>query len=112
MSGDIETPEPPKKGRGNAILTYETVEGIKISLAEIKGDVKNIVDAQVRHDEDNKDHEARLRVQETKLTAYIAGTNANKGQAQWMWSVILPLGSLILQASIAAFTVSHMGATH
>lgn len=84
--------EPVRKGKSNAILTYETVEEIKLGIQEvgIKLDyLSNTVSAQDRrHD----DHEVRIRALELSS----AGNAASRGLGSWLVQLAWPAAGVLI----------------
>lgn len=84
--------EAPRKGRSNAILTYETVEkmalGIQEALLKIDTIRADLSSMGTRHD----DHEVRIRA----LELTIAGSTASRGTATWLWQAAWPAAATVI----------------
>lgn len=84
--------EAPRKGRSNAILTYETVEELKLGIqrVDLKMDRLNekMADIGTEHD----DHELRIRVLELAL----AGSSSTTGFAKWLWQAAIPTVAVVV----------------
>jgi hypothetical protein len=78
--------EPARKGRSNAILTYETVEllnlGIQKALLGIEHLTKKLDDEHALY----IDHEARLRI----LEKAEAGRSSSTGSIKFLYQAIWP----------------------
>ncbi len=74
-----ETPRP--KGRGNAILTYETVARIDNRLASLAEMVKGFAEKQTEQQRSIQDHDTRLRALETAQA--IAAASASTRKEGW-----------------------------
>ncbi|MBK3400416.1 hypothetical protein [Methylobacterium ajmalii] len=93
--------DAPRKGRGNAILTYETVAALDAKLVRLDAKMDGVVDGIRRQEADHADHEARLRFLEGQMAgiaAASAATNAarvsTRTEYQWAWGVLLTVISL------------------
>ncbi|GJE18752.1 hypothetical protein [Methylobacterium marchantiae] len=103
---------PARKGRGNAILTYETVDDIKTQLTRVIVTLESITANQDRHDAGHKDHESRLRVLEAQLIGFMAGATATrttqveaKGDFKWAWAALFTI--IGAGFSLAGFFIKH-----
>lgn len=56
--------DQPRKGRSNAILTYETVDSIQQSLVKVNAKLDRLDEKLEEGRADHDDHEVRLRVLE------------------------------------------------
>lgn len=81
-----DTEEQPRKGRSNAILTYETVEEIKLGIARLDMKVDRLDEKMADIGTEHDDHELRIRVLELAL----AGTTSTTGFAKWIWQAAWP----------------------
>lgn len=88
------TSEAPRKGRSNAILTYETVEEIKLGIQKVDMKVAHVADKLDDVSRAHVDHEVRIRALE--LTA--AGTAASGGTAKFLYGAIWPVAATIISA--------------
>lgn len=84
--------EPPRKGRSNAILTYETVEEIKLGIQRLDLKMDRLDEKTTEIGKEHDDHELRIRVLELAL----AGTSSTTGFAKWLWQAALPAGALVV----------------
>lgn len=100
---NTEDHEVRRKGRGNAILTYETVAEIatKVALLVVKLDV--LGERLSTADQKHADHEVRLRAIELLAAAQGAGGKATKDTALWVWTAALTLS----QIGISLYSVLH-----
>ncbi len=99
MSVSETTSEEPRKGRSNAILTYEKLEELTLGIAsaQLKLDV---LDARMKGFGNNHtDHEIRIRALELTL----AGLAASRGTASWAFSAVWPIATVLIAGiSLAA----------
>lgn len=89
-SNDVE--ETPRKGRSNAILTYETVEDIKLGIQKVDLKLDHLsadVSSQGRRYDD---HEVRIRA----LELTVAGANASRGTATWLVQLAWPAAGVLI----------------
>lgn len=93
--------EPERKGRGNAILTYETVAEIDKKLTEVSTTVVQIKEAVREGNTKHLDHEVRIRALEITTARDTAALAATKSTGSWIWSAILGVGALAV--SVAAY---------
>jgi hypothetical protein len=77
--------ESPRKGRSNAILTYEKVEEISLGIQKALLGIQYLT-KQV--DETQMDHEARLRVLEQNQQANKGQQGASSYILQLLWPII------------------------
>lgn len=85
-SPDADT-ETPRKGRGNAILTYETISGIERSLALVDAKLDRLDEKLDEVGREHDDHEVRLRVLEASNHALSGKTDFSK----WLGPVLISL---------------------
>jgi hypothetical protein len=92
----VSSEETPRKGRSNAILTYETVDEIRLGVQQAILEVR-----QLRHEFEEaastqratySDHEVRIRA----LELTIAGAAASRGTATWLWHAVWPAAAVII----------------
>lgn len=86
MATPEHTEEAPRKGRGNAILTYEKVEEIVLGLQKVDLKLDNLEDKLDDVGKKHDDHEVRIRALE--LTA--AGRTQTTSFAKWIWQAAWP----------------------
>lgn len=84
--------EPPRKGRSNAILTYETVEAIQLGIQRVDLKVSHLGEKLDDVGRAHIDHEVRIRALE--LTA--ARSSGSTSLAQWATPVLLSIGMAVL----------------
>lgn len=84
------TPEPPRKGRGNAILTYETVEEIRLGIQRVDMKVDRLDEKLAEESTKHTDHEVRIRA----LELAFAGTSGGTGFAKWLGPILITLAGL------------------
>ena len=95
MTADMEA---PRKGRSNAILTYETVEEIKLGVQEALLEIRHLGDNIKVVDDKYVDHEARIRVLEAAHNARTGGSS----MAAFLYGAVWPAATVII-AAIALF---------
>lgn len=78
--------EPVRKGRSNAILTYETVEAIKLAIQKVDLNVAHLATKMDDVGKQHIDHEVRIRA----LELTIAGSAGGTGFAKWVYSAMWP----------------------
>lgn len=93
-TADHNTDEAPRKGRSNAILTYEKLEELSLGIQRVDLNVSAIRKDMVGVDEDYKDHEVRLRVLEQAHAARTGST----GAATWIYQAMWPLAMFCMGA--------------
>lgn len=88
----------PRKGRSNAILTYDTVEAIKLGIQQALLGIQHLDDnlSKITSDSHEKfmDHEARLRVLEKSNESTSGGLGVGKFLANQLWPTIMGLVGL------------------
>lgn len=94
-----EPTEPPRKGRSNAILTYETVERILSGLQVVSFKIDHIRADFTASKEVSNDHETRIRALEQTITAIAA----SRGTATWIFQVVWPVAGVAI-AALGYFT--------
>ena len=94
---------PRRKGRGNAILTYETVADLAQKLTRVDGKLDAVLGDLRRQEADHTDHEGRLRRLEEQMTGILAATAAaatartdHKRDFQWVWGGLMTATSVVL----------------
>lgn len=78
--------EPPRKGRSNAILTYETVEQLNLGIQEALIGIKHLTKKLDEEHELYVDHEARIRILERSE----AGRSSSTGAVKFLYQAIWP----------------------
>lgn len=82
-----EHEEPPRKGRSNAILTYETVSGIEQSLVKVDAKLDRLDEKLDDIGREHDDHEVRLRVLERSDHE----RNGKTGFIHWIGPILISL---------------------
>lgn len=95
--------EPQRKGRGNAILTYEKVEQIVLSVQKVDLKLDNLEEKMDLQGRQHDDHELRIRVLEL---AY-AGSSHTATSYRWLYGAIWPLVMFLIAMADKIF--SHLG---
>lgn len=90
--------EPPRKGRSNAILTYETVEEIKLGIQETNLKLDHLAQDVGKQGKTFDDHEARLRALELTQAAFIAANTSKWSTGAFLWSAALGAIAVIISA--------------
>jgi len=85
--------EAPRKGRSNAILTYETVARMDKNLAEANVKLDTVIKTQQAG---HTDHEVRLRVVETSVTAMQAERRQSSLTWTWVWPSLFSATTVII----------------
>lgn len=87
------TPPAPRKGRSNAIVTYETIESIKLGVQQAILGIQHLDDNISKQGTDAHekfmDHEARLRVLEKSNESKSGGLDLGKWLYGNLWSTIM-----------------------
>lgn len=83
---DSPAEEPPRKGRSNAILTYETVEQLALGIQRVDIKLDHLREDLTSVDRRHGDHEVRIRA----LELTIAGSTASRSTASWLWQAAWP----------------------
>jgi len=83
-----------RKGRSNAILTYETVAGLDNKLTEVSTKLDNLYDKVSDREAGHADHEARIRSLELSLAGLLAAGSSSVKMAAWFWGAIITLATL------------------
>lgn len=91
-----EHEEPQRKGRGNAILTYEVIHGIDRKLTELSGKMDRYSEKMEERVIEHNDHEVRIRVMETSITAMQAARTQSTSTWMWVYPSLFSAASLIL----------------
>lgn len=82
----------PRKGRSNAILTYETVSGIETTLALVNAKLDRLDEKLDEVGREHDDHEVRIRVLEK-------GDHERQGKTdfgKWLGPIIISLTMLVM----------------
>lgn len=77
---------PVRKGRSNAILTYETVEEINLGIASVSNKLDFVTEKLENINRVHSDHEVRLRALELSQ----ARLQGSSGTATWVWQAVWP----------------------
>lgn len=90
----IETPndEPSRKGRSNAILTYETVDNISQSLIKVNAKLDRLDEKLDEVGKEHDDHEVRLRVLERSDHE----RNGKTGMGAYMFPILISATMLVV----------------
>lgn len=80
-----EEVEAPRKGKSNAILTYETVEAINLGIQEVKLGVKHLAEKVDDEHDLYIDHETRLRMLEKAEAGRASSVDSTKFIYQAIW---------------------------
>ncbi len=86
-----DSPEP-RKGRSNAILTYETVEQINLGIQEALLRLGHLNDKIASQMSVIAEHEVRIRALELTL----AGSTASTGTAKFLYQAVWPLAACVI----------------
>lgn len=84
--------EPPRKGRSNAILTYETVEDIKLDIQKVDLKLDHLSADVSSQGKRYDDHEVRIRA----LELTVAGANASRGMGSWLFNSVWPVAAVLI----------------
>lgn len=76
---------PPRKGRGNAILTYERVDQLTALVTETKVLVNRLVLDQDKAEGEVDKMELRIRAIEQTLAQFVATQTSGRHTALWIW---------------------------
>lgn len=91
-----EADDAPRKGRGNAILTYETVAEIDTKLTQVSAKLDYLFDRMVSRDAEHKDHEVRIRALELAFAGLSASSSNSSDIWKWVWAAIVSVAMLAL----------------
>lgn len=83
--------EPLRKGKSNAILTYEL-------LAEFRENLSVIAERVAATGKDVQDHEVRLRALEAITSVFIASTQQSKTDRTALWAALGTITALAIQS--------------
>ncbi|MGV1835237.1 hypothetical protein ACQZ6C_10785 [Rhizobium rhizogenes] len=86
------TEEPTRKGRSNAILTYEKIEEIVLGIQKVDLKVDELSKDIGEIGRQHTDHEVRIRA----LELAFAGTSSNTGFAKTIWQAIWPTAACVI----------------
>lgn len=81
--------ESPRKGRGNAILTYETVSEIDSKLTAVSAKLDYLYDRMISRDVEHKDHEVRIRALELSFAGLQSSSSSNQDIWKWVWAALV-----------------------
>lgn len=101
----VEDIEPPRKGRSNAILTYELMAGFDNKLTELVTRFDDFIRQRREADRDHQDHEVRLRTLEASMTAQTASKAASVGLGQWVWVALTVVIEIALHITSIVLSV-------
>lgn len=90
MSYEAAPQDQPRKGRSNAILTYEEVSNIHLGLQKLSLQLQTLDEKVDEVKNVHIDHEIRIKALE--LTS--ARQSGSTGMATWAFPIILTLASL------------------
>jgi aspartate ammonia-lyase len=101
-----------RKGKSNAILTYELLAGFDNKLTTLVAQFDAFRSTLSERQADFQDHEARLRSLEVAQTALLASTNTSKGQWRDIWAGVIAVLALAMSLVNTIFTVfnAHLSA--
>lgn len=94
---DTSSEDAPRKGRGNAILTYETVNEIGSKLTQVSAKLDYLYDRMIGRDVEHKDHEVRLRALELSFAGLQSSASSNNDIWKWVWAAVVSLAMIGLQ---------------
>lgn len=89
-----ENNETPRKGRSNAILTYEELAALHLAIQKVDLGIKRLDEKMDDRDGQHIDHEVRIRA----LELTVAGNNASSGTAKFLYGAIWPLAGVLIAA--------------
>lgn len=103
MADLLEDSEPvtPRRGRSNAIVTYETLADIQGLVREALIKIDHMHHTLAAREEAHKDHEVRIRALELSHAAVVAA-NA-RASAIWTWAVPVLLSVVTTIVSVLTF---------
>lgn len=95
---DNEDDDPPvqRKGRGNAILTYETVAGIDKKVTEVATKLEAVIERLGGRDEAHQDHEVRIRALEISQAAALSSQATRSTTWQTGVTFLLSVAAVII----------------
>lgn len=71
-----------------ALVTYEKVVGLEVSLTRIDQKVSGVLERLDSIGNDHNDHEVRIRALELTQAQFIAASASRQGVAAWVWMAI------------------------
>ncbi len=105
--------QSPRKGRGNAILTYETVARIDNKVSALVEQIKSFTEKQSEQQRSLQDHETRLRALETANA--IAAASASTRKEGWSTTQVVLVtlfGLLTSTAAVGGFVINLLRGLH
>ena len=85
--------EQPRKGRSNAILTYEKLAEFSNSLTTAVTLIQGLREEVSKLAQRDNDLEVRLRVQEIALAGLVSSTSTSRENLRWGWTVVTSLAT-------------------
>lgn len=104
--GNIET-SGSRKGRSNAILTYEVVSGLDSKLTRLVAQFEYFSEAMRKRDQEALDFEARLRGLESRMTVTETASGTSKGTWNTVWFGVIAVGTLLLSLTNTIVQLLH-----
>lgn len=86
----------PRKGRGNAILTYETVAALDAKLTRVDAKLDYLHDRMLHREAEHKDHEVRIRVLEQFHASHAASSTSSSDIWKWSWAALVSVAMIAL----------------
>ncbi|MCW2317144.1 anti-sigma-K factor RskA [Rhodoblastus acidophilus] len=100
-----------RKGKSNAILTYETIAEFDRKLTELVTRFNSFLEHRESATKDHEDHESRIRVLEAYMAATQASSTSSTNQWMWVWAALIAVAELVLHAA-NLFVLVTKGAGH
>lgn len=94
---DEDTP-PIRKGRGNAILTYEALAEMANTLVAVRTKVEGIDEKVSSQARQYSDHETRIRTLELSLATMAAVATASRDRTKWLVPILVSVSAVLLAA--------------
>lgn len=91
MTDETTTEDQPRKGRSNAIATYETLNGLDVKLTRVETKLENLIENLTKYDRSMLDHEARIRL----LEASTQGLSTRGNQTRDTWVAVIAVAGLL-----------------
>lgn len=98
------------KGRSNAILTYHLLSEFDGKLTTLVVEFSHFRKSQQQNVANHQDHEARLRLLETRMTAFESVDKGKTSSSASHWYGIVAGATILIQ--IGSFLVSLYSKTH
>lgn len=96
MSAEEDTDAPVRKGRGNAILTYETVSEIDQKLTQVSAKLDYVTERMTDREVAQRDHEIRIRALELAHAGLHASSTSNNDIWKWVWAAVVSVAMIAL----------------